>query len=102
MFDPSLSDLVIFAPSNSAVIQYIAHTKSKWSNGKYWLGGQIQLSPDEKITNILITNVNKIYNDTNDYAYNSFELASIRHAKSNFEQIQDVVKQYREEAKTTY
>jgi hypothetical protein len=99
MFDPSLLDLVKFDPSNSAVIQYITNTKSKWSNGKYWLGGQIQLSPDDKITNILITNVNKKINDTDDYACNSFELASIRHAKSNFEQIQILVRQYREDVK---
>lgn len=99
MFDPSLLDLVILAPSNSAVTEYIADTKSNWSKGKYWLGGQIQLNPDEKITNILITNVNNKYNDTDDYACNSFELASIRHAKNNFKQIQNLVRQYQDKAK---
>ena len=99
MFDPSLLDLVKFAPSNSAVNEYIANTKSNWSNGKYWLGGQIQMNPHDKITDTIIKNAQRKINDAVDYACNSFEIASIRGSKTVFLQIQDVVKQYREEAK---
>ena len=99
MFDPSLLDLVKFAPSNSAVNEYIANTKSNWSNGKYWLGGQIQMNPHDKITDTIIKNAQGKINDAADYACNSFEIASIRDSKTKFLQIQDVVKQYREEAK---
>ena len=99
MFDPSLLDLVKFAPENSAVNEYIKNTKSNWSNGKYWLGGQIQMNPHDKITNALIKNAQIKINYTGDYACNSFEIASIRSSNTVFLQIQDVVKQYREEAK---
>ena len=99
MFDPSLLDLGKFAPSNSAVNEYIENTKSNWSNGKYWLDGQIQMNPHDKITNTLIKNAQGKINDSVDYACNSYEIASIRRSNTMFLQIQDVVKQYREEAK---
>jgi hypothetical protein len=53
MFDPSLSDLIKFEPYNPAVEAYSADTKSNWSKGKYWLGGQIPMNPDDKITDAL-------------------------------------------------
>jgi hypothetical protein len=99
MFDPSLSDLNKFAPFDSAVNAYTSDTKSNWSKGKYWLGGQIPLNPEDKITDALIIQVLDMFEGSDHYACNSFETASIWNAKIKFAQIQDVVRQYRDEAK---
>jgi hypothetical protein len=87
--------LEIFAPDNSAVKEYIETTKSKWSKGNYWLGGQIILSPTDQITDELCNKVREIY-EIDCYCCNSYEIASINHGKLLFAQIQVVAQQFRE------
>lgn len=98
MFDPSLLDLLAFVPSDRAVNEYIDDTKSSWLKGKYWLGGQIKLSPNDKITEQLLNQVQQIQDEPYD-AYNGAELASIWRAKRQFSQIQTAVHHFREDAK---
>ena len=99
MFDPSLADLVIFAPSEPVVDHYITQTKSDWTKGKYWLGGQITLFPDDKITDAIINKVQNMFDDSDSYMCNSFEMASVLRAQNQLSQIKNLVKRYREEAK---
>jgi hypothetical protein len=63
-----------------------------WSNQNYWLGGQLKLSPTEKITNLLLRKVNV---ESGDYASNSWEMASIQRSQRQFAEIIVVVKKYR-------
>jgi hypothetical protein len=98
MFDPSLLDLLAFVPSDRAVNEYIDDTKSSWLKGKYWLGGQIKLSPNDKITEQLLKQVQQIQDEPYD-ACNGAELASIWRAKRQFSQIQTAVHHFREDAK---
>ena len=95
MFDPSLLELEIFAPDNNAVKEYIKTTKSSWSKGNYWLGGQINLSPTDKITDELCNKVREIYK-IDSFCCNSFEMASVNYAKSLFAEIQIVAQEFRE------
>ena len=99
MFEPSLLELAAFAPSESIVIDYIADTKASWSEGKYWLGGQIPMDPNDKITDKLIQKVQKINDNSDGYACNSAEMASIWRAKRQFSQIKDLVQRYIADAK---
>ncbi len=99
MFEPSLLELAAFAPSDAIVINYIADTKSSWSKGKYWLGGQIPMDPSDKITSALIEKVQKINDKSDNYACNSAEMASIWRAKSQFLQIKDLLQRYIADAK---
>jgi hypothetical protein len=99
MFEPSLLELAVFAPSDSIVIDYIAETKSSWSKGKYWLGGQIPMNPNDKITDALIQKVQKINDNSDDYACNSAEMASIWRAKRQFTEIKNLVQRYIADAK---
>lgn len=98
MFDPSLLDLAAFAPQESVVKEYIEDTKSCWSKGNYWLGGQIKLSPTDKITNELLKKVQAIYDGPCD-ACNSAEMASIRRSIRQLSQITIVVNQFQDNAK---
>lgn len=98
MFDPSLLDLLAFVPSDRAVNEYMDDTKSSWSKGNYWLGGQIKLSPNEKITEPLLKQVQQIQDEPYE-ACNGAELASIWRAKRQFSQIQTAVHHFREDAK---
>lgn len=95
MFDPSLLELEIFAPDNNAVKEYVETTKLSWSKGNYWLGGRINLSPTDKITDELCNKVREIY-EIDSFCCNSFEMASVNHCKTLFAEIQIVAQQFRE------
>jgi hypothetical protein len=97
MFEPSLLELAAFAPSERIITEYIAETKSSWSEGKYWLGGQIPMDPNDKITDKLIQKLQKINDNSDGYACNSAEMASIWCAKRQFSQIKDLVQRYAKE-----
>jgi hypothetical protein len=64
MINPSLHDLANFLPTDSSeniimgesvVAEYMATTKSSWLPGHYWLGGQLKLNPNDKLTPELFT-----------------------------------------------
>ena len=95
MFDPSLLELEIFAPDNNAVKEYVETTKLSWSKGNYWLGGQIILSPTDKITDKLCNKVREIY-EIDSFCCNSFEIASMNDSKTLFVEMQVVIQQFRE------
>jgi len=96
MFDPSLLDLVAF--SYPVINEYIEDTKSSWSKGNYWLGGQIKMHPTDKITDELLKKVQQIQDEPYE-ACNSAELASIWRSKRQFSEIQSAVHHFREDAK---
>ena len=106
--NPSLIQLSQFVPSNDAeraiynidteeyIIQkYIDDSKSSWSKGKYYLGGQIILDPNEPITPELFKKAWKPYLEPGgDYYCNSAEYASILNAKRGLTSIETIVKKY--------
>ena len=98
MFDPSLFDLLAFASQETVVKEYVEETKSSWAKGNYWLGGQIKLSPTDKITDEMLKKVQAIYDGPCD-ACNSAEMASIRRSTRQFSEIKNVVHRFREDAK---
>jgi hypothetical protein len=106
--NPSLIQLHNFVVDNDAereiyniekekyIIQkYIDDSKSSWSGGKYYLGGQIKLDPNEPITPELFKKAWKPFLDgsCDDYC-NSWEYASIMSAKSGLCSIDKIVKKY--------
>ena len=106
--NPSLIQLSQFVPKNDdersiynidaekyIIQKYIDDSKSSWSSGKYYLGGQIRVDPNEPITPELIAKAWKPYTDgsCNDYC-NSFEYASIMSAKAGLASINKIVKKY--------
>ena len=106
--NPSLIQLHNFVVDNEAeraiynidtekyIIQkYIDDTKSSWSGGKYYLGGQIKLDPNEPITPELFKKAWKPFLDgsCDDYC-NSFEYASIITAKNGLTSIDKIVGKY--------
>jgi hypothetical protein len=100
MFDPSLLDLVeqnIIVIGETVVAEYMEDTKTTWSKGGYWLGGQVKMMPTDKITDELIERVKQIYVEKSDYGpANSWEMASIWRCQRQFAEIEAVVKRYRE------
>jgi hypothetical protein len=106
--NPSLIQLSQFVPNNDAeraiynvdaekyIIQrYIDDSKSSWAKGKYYLGGQIRVEPNEPITPELFKQAWKPYFDVGgDYYCNSAEYASILGAKSGLCSIEKIVGKY--------
>ena len=81
---------------DKSIIQtYLNDSKSSWSKGKYYLGGQIKLDQNEPITPELITKAWKPYLDgMGDYYCNSFEYASILRSKAGLTSIEKIVNKY--------
>ena len=81
---------------DKSIIQtYLNDSKSSWSKGKYYLGGQIKLDQNEPITPELITKAWKPYLDGScDYYCNSFEYASILRSKAGLTSIEKIVNKY--------
>jgi hypothetical protein len=106
--NPSLIQLSQFVPKNDdersiynietekyIIQKYIDDSKSSWSKGKYYLGGQIILDPNEPITPELFKKAWKPYLEPGgDYYCNSAEYASILNAKRGLTSIETIVKKY--------
>ena len=101
--NPTLRKLLDFTPLNEkehniyninkSILQtYLDNTKSSWSGGKYYLGGQIKLSLDDEITQKLIDKAWDMFGDS--YGCNSAENASIWTAKGELTSIEIIVKKY--------
>ena len=106
--NPSFNQLVNFVSNdeteviiiNETVIQeYLKDIKSSWSGGKYYLGGQIKLDPNDLITDALLEKVHKINHDPNMYVCNSAEMASVYRARRQLSEISCIVARYKEIAK---
>jgi hypothetical protein len=104
---PTLRQLIDFIPLNDkeceiyninvkeSILQtYLDNTKSSWSGGKYYLGGQIKLDLDDNITPKLIAKAWDMFGDS--YACNSAEMASIWAAKGGLTSIETIIKKYNE------
>ena len=105
MIHPSLHDLANFLPTDtseniivneSVVAEYMAITKSSWSPGHYWLGGHLKLNPNDKLTPELFNKADKMMKDVGDFGCNSWENESIKDGKRLFNEIEAIVKRYRE------
>jgi hypothetical protein len=102
MITPSLNDLIMFVPSNyseyitepgeTALSDYIKTTKTSFSNGHYWLGGQIKMHPDDKITLSLLQKATEL--NTNPYYCNSWEYQSIQYSIRLLSEIQKIIIRY--------
>ena len=106
--NPSLIQLSKFVPKNEdeqsiynvdaekyIIQKYIDDSQSSWAKGKYYLGGQIRVEPNEPITPELFKQAWKPFLDgsCDDYC-NSFEYASIITAKNGLTSIDKIVGKY--------
>jgi hypothetical protein len=106
MINPSLNDLATFAPMNESEIlinketviqEYLTDTKSSWSGGKYWLGGQFKVGPDEPITPTLLSKADKLLQKaSSDYCCNSAEIASVWRAQRQFSEINTIIERHKD------
>lgn len=104
--NPTLNDLINFVPQNktefiksteTVLDEYLSDTKSSWSKGKYYLGGQIKLDPNDVITDELIKKVNAIYSNPSEIYYcNNAEMASVMRSMKNMNEMTVIVERYKE------
>lgn len=104
--NPTLNDLINFVPqtkkefiksTETVLDEYLSDTKSSWSKGKYYLGGQIKLDPNDIITDELIKKVNDIYSNPSEIYYcNNAEMASVMRSMRNMNEMTVIVERYKE------
>ena len=105
--NPSLIQLSMFVPANDAeraiyniekekyiIYKYLDDTKSSWTKGKYYLGGQLQLESSDPITPDLIKKAWKMFSDASEYCYNTAEYASVLNARDFLISIETIVEKY--------
>lgn len=111
---PSLNDLYDFVNKNTSfftvdetrcITMYMQNTSEKYSNGKYWLKGQLEKCPDGKITPEDICNAIEI--DKKRYLEyggpcNGLEARSIEEHNYKFEHLQKVLQKYYELVEEEY
>jgi len=77
--------------------EYLADTKSTWSNGTFYLGGQIKMAPDEEITIEKIKKVREI-DRQRDIEYggpcNSWEAMSMNNHRNLLGQMEEIINAY--------
>jgi hypothetical protein len=81
----------------SVLFDYLKQSKESWANGKYYLGGQIQMGLDEPITLDKIREVRMIrIQRDRDYGepVNSAEAGSIYRSEIQLNQIETIIKKY--------
>jgi hypothetical protein len=105
--NPSLIQLSQFIPVNDAersiyniesdkyIIQkYLNDANSSYTKGKYYLGGQIQLDPNDPLTSEIIKRTWKAISDAGNYYCNSFEYASMLNSTAGLTSIEKIVEKY--------
>ena len=98
-FDPkNYIEESIFNSINKNVLKiYLNYTIQPYSEGQFYLGGQIKMSPDQEITLEKINEVREIEKQRMiDYGgpCNSFEMASINNHKNLLLQMEELIKAY--------
>ena len=82
---------------NISINQYLQNTSEKYADGKYWLKGQLQMSPNDEITNEKMNEAEEIDNRRQiEYGgpCNGLEAASIRQHTYKFENLKKVIIKY--------
>jgi hypothetical protein len=107
----TLNKLIEFVPENDAereifgnckkdvLNEYLQDTNHRWSKGQFYLGGFIQMNPDEEITLKIIDRVKQV-REKRYIEYggpcNSAEAASIWNSERQLDEIEILVKKYEE------
>jgi hypothetical protein len=103
---PSLTDIISFVKKNAdyfddlklnVLQEYYNNTTDKWSNGKYYLHGQLPLLPDTPITDQIIDDAKNIHIQRGmEYGSpcNSFESASITNSINSYDQFIAIIDRY--------
>ena len=107
----TLNKLLAFVPENDderaiydvckkdVLNEYLQDTKSRWSNGQYYLGGFIKMNSDEEITLKIIDEI-KQQREQRYIEYggpcNGAEIASIWKSERQLAEIEKIVKKYGE------
>lgn len=90
----------IFNGINTSVLnEYFDDTKSSWSKGCFYLGGQVPLRIDNEITIDLIKKVRRIdQQQINSYGepVNSFEMASIYNTNRKLNELEFIIQKVNE------
>ena len=91
----TLNKLVQKFPTNYLINRYVKQTNETWTKGKYYLGGQVPLNIDDEITGDIMYDVHhRTFIQARDIA-NSWEMASVQRAETDFLEFQDLVNTYK-------
>ena len=88
----------IFNVNKSVLNKYFKDTTQSWSNGKFYLGGQVPMNPNEEITFLKINNAKKIHQQKMiDFDYfNSWEMANVNASKRDLNEMEIILEKYQE------
>jgi hypothetical protein len=80
-------------PEDWVLNRYIQCSRESWSNGVFYIGGQLKLGIDDEITWQHLADVTSIQSQPHDIA-NSWEFASIQRSEQEFSHFRDIYTDY--------
>jgi len=91
----TLHKIVKIFPKHYLINRYFKQLNESWTQGRYYLGGQVPLYIDDEITPSIILEISEIlFLGPQDVA-NSCEMASVQRAQSDFIEFQDLLETYK-------
>ena len=91
----TLRKLLKIFPKHRLVNRYLRQIDESWTKGRYYLGGQVPLHIDDNITGDIILDVShRLFVQPADIT-NSWEMASVQRAQSDFIEFQDLMETYK-------
>ena len=91
----TLHKLVNRFPTHYLINRYAKQINESWTQGRYYLGGQVPLYLDDEITPDIILDVSeKLFIGPQDVA-NSWEMASVQRVQSDFIEFQHMLETYK-------
>ena len=91
----TLHKIVKIFPKHYLINRYFKQLNESWTQGRYYLGGQVPLYIDDEITPSIILEISEIlFLGPQDVA-NSWEMASVQRAQSDFIEFQDLLETYK-------
>jgi len=91
----TLHKLVKKFPNHCLMNRYTKQLNESWTQGRYYLGGQVPLHLDDDITGSILLDVSeKLYIGPHYYS-NSYEMASVQRAQYDFIEFQDLMETYK-------
>ena len=90
----TLRKLINKFPTHYLINKYVRQLNESWTDGRYYLGGQVPLYIDDKITGSILLDVSeKLF--IGPHYYNSCEAASVQKAQSDYIEFQDLMEAYK-------
>lgn len=105
-YNPTLQVLIVFTHTHwdqfadldlTVLTEYDKMTRESWTNGRYYLHGQLQVLPDTPITRQILNDANALHiqrQAEHSAEYTNDEIHAANHSVKLYQQLVDIIERY--------